>query len=111
MAKPNKTMRQSLPMKTRATDIFTATVHQILRAAKREGATAEVVTDSFIRALDNAFGPNPLSRPVAKISGRRTARARGKIKEDWSKLDHAAHAKFKLSRKELGLHNSFGEGL
>jgi hypothetical protein len=83
----------------------------ILRAAKDEGATSNVVTDSFFRALESVYGPNPLSGPATKLSWRRTARAMAKSKEAWNKPDRAALANLKLSRKERGLHNSFGEAL
>ena len=48
-------------MKTKPQDLFPATVHPILRSARDEGASATVVTDSFLRALERVYGPNALA--------------------------------------------------
>lgn len=90
------------PLKTKTPDLFTATVHQILRAAQAEGATAEVVTASFLRALEIVYGPNPLSRPAAKLSWRRTPRAMAASKEDWRDLDRAALARVRKGIAQAG---------
>jgi len=55
-------MKSGVKAKNRTTDLFTATVYQILRAAKAEGATAKVVSASFLRALKTVYGPNSLAR-------------------------------------------------
>lgn len=89
-------------MKTKTPDLFTATVHQILRAAKDEGATAKVASDSFLRALESVYGPNLLSSPAAKLSWRRTARAMAKSGENWSDLDRAAFARVRRGIAEAG---------
>lgn len=73
-------------MGKRPIDKFTQTVLPILRAARRDGATAEVMIASFIGALESVYGPDALApdRPLARL---------------------------KLSPRELALHNSFGEAL
>ena len=90
------------PKRRLSPDLFTATVHQILRAAQAEGATAEVVSASFRRALEIVYGRNPLSRPAAKLSWRRTAQAMAKSGEDWSDLDRAALARVRKGIAEAG---------
>lgn len=89
-------------MKTKTPDLFRATVHQILRAAQAGGATAEVVSASFLRALEIVYGPNPFSRPAAKLSWRRTARAMAASKEDWRDLDRAALARVRKGIAQAG---------
>ena len=53
---------------SRTLDKFAATICQIVRAAKDQGATAKVVTNSFLHALEIVYGANLRSRPAAKLS-------------------------------------------
>lgn len=104
-------------MKTKTPDLFTATVYQILRAARAEGASVSVVTASFVQATKSVYGPGAFgfSRPAAKKSKKSalavTHRTSSKGKEDLSALGQAAADRLKLSRKERALHTAFGEEL